>query len=48
MPYAPGPMRRAPPAVAEPKKSTLNLCVNAMEPLLRPIGALLMSVDFCF
>ena len=42
------PLRHAPLAVALPKKSVFNLSVNAMQPLLRPVGFLPISIDFCF
>jgi hypothetical protein len=42
------PLRHAPLAVALPKKSVFNLSINAMQPLLRPVGFLPISIDFCF
>src|SRR6476469_4330289 len=45
------PLRRAPPAVALPKKSVFNLSVDAMQPLLRSVGPLsighALSFQFC-
>ena len=41
-------MRRAPPAVALPKKSIFNLRVDAMKPLLGPVGSLSISHAFSF
>jgi hypothetical protein len=37
---------RAAQAGALPKKSVLNFCVNAMEPLLGSLGFLLIGGDF--
>ena len=42
------PLQHALPAVALPKKSVFNLSVDAMQPLLRPVGFLPISIDFCF
>ena len=42
------PLRHASLAVTLPKKSFFNLSVDAMQPLLRPVGFLSISIDFCF
>ena len=42
------PLRHASPAVGLLKKSVFNLGVDAMQPLLRPVGFLAISIDFCF
>ena len=42
------PLRHASPAVGLLKKSVFNLSVDAMQPLLRPVGLLPISIDFCF
>ena len=42
------PLRHASPAVGLLKKSVFNLGVDAMQPLLRPVGFLPISIDFCF
>ena len=42
------PLRHAPPAVTLPKKSFFDLSVDAMQPLLRPVGFLSIGIGFCF
>ena len=41
-------LRHAPPAVTLPKKSFFDLSVDAMQPLLRPVGFLSIGIGFCF
>ena len=42
------PLRHAPLTVALPKKSVLNLRVDAMQPLLRAIRLFSITIEFCF
>ena len=42
------PLRHASPAVGLLKKSVFNLSVDAMQPLLRSVGFLSISIGFCF
>ena len=42
------PLRHASPAVGLLKKSVFNLSVDAVQPLLRPVGFVPISIDFCF
>ena len=42
------PLRHASLAVALPKKSVFDLSVDAMQPLLRPVGFLSIGIGFCF
>jgi hypothetical protein len=42
------PLRHASLAVALPKKSFFDLSVDAMQPLLRPVGFLSIGIGFSF